>query len=359
VSSRLLNSAKNGGAVSHTFKNLNAIKTFRDACFIVNTFHVIYLVKRDELDESTLQKMEMDSQLTSRLKEDYLTCISQIANKSIDEVNKLIEAGDKSLDSMMINRPIKTCFRNTLERVITQVERSFTPTKEQLIGLKIKMDKHINSLSKSDQDLKSKLRYLNYSQSKQKENHKNFLLGLASLHIAGHMAGFTYSFKHHREYNIATKVSKALRQYTPYRMVEIDISSANAQIIDRLFQTNIGLNVYQNLMASKNITRDEAKVLYNSTLNNYKLTKSKAKAVYLDAGYSDTTADAIADNTTNNKIYYKMCEVEESIITNYRATINAQNGIRIHDGLLMIASQHNTRNLVDVHDGIKFSIKYF
>ena len=359
VSEKLQNAARKGGAFCKEFKNYDTIKNFKNACFLVNTFYVIYLVKNDKLDQSTLQKMEMDSELTSRLKEDYLSCISHISYKSIDEVKKLIEAGDESLDGMMINRPIKTYFRNTLARVITQLEKKFTPTAEQLITLKIKMDKHINSLSKSDHDLRSKLRHLDLSMERQKENHKNYLLGMASLHIAGHMAGFLNSHKHNREYNIATKVSKALRSYTPYRMVEVDISSANAQIIDRLFQSNIGLDVYTNLMDANGITRDEAKVLFNSTLNNYMLPKSKAKAIYLDAGYPEVVANAIAESTTSSKIYFKMCEAEKTIVLNYRAAIAAQNSIRIHDGFIMIATTHNTRNLLDIHDGIRFSIRYF
>ena len=195
--------------------------------------------------------------------------------------------------------------------------------------------------------------------AKQKEYHKNYLLGMASLTVAGHMAGFKYTRKHNREYNVVTKVSKALRKCTPYQMIEVDIKSANAQIVDRIFETNIGMQVYQNLMAVKGISRDAAKVLYNSTLNNYKLPKTKAKQVFLDGGYPEQIANTIATRTTTEKIYYEMCQAEEKIILGYREAVNPEYAIRCHDGLLMIATPQNIGKVVDVFDNVQFGITQF
>lgn len=359
VSERLRAMAIRGGAICSFFEGLNNTKTFRNAIILINTFHVINLVKNDELEGTTLQNMEMDGVLSIKMKEHYLNCIATITKQPLEAVIMQIQSSDQSLNDKMINRPIKTYFKHTIERVVSQL--SFTPTKEQLERLRIIMDKRINLLAKSDDKyyIKSKLAQIDYRIERQKEYHKHYLLGLASMAVAGHMAGFKVTRKYNREYNVATKVPKTLRVCTPYKMLDVDIKSANAQIVDRIFETNVGMQVYQNLMEAMGISRNEAKVLYNSTLNNYKLQKAKAKQVFLDSGYPEQIASTIATRTTSDKIYYEMCQAEEKIIFGYKEAVNPHNAIRCHDGLLMFATPHNTKSVVDIHEGIHFGITVF
>ena len=187
-----------------------------------------------------------------------------------------------------------------------------------------------------------------------------YLLGMASLHIAGHMAGFRKSYSHHREYNIVTKVPKILRNhYTPYNIIEVDIQSSNAQIIDSIFKTSIGLSVYDNLQRAHSITREAAKVLYNSTLNNNKLPKHKALEIYKSAGYPSKIAEKIAEFTTSGKIFETMFAEEEDMIFAYKYVTKVQNALRCHDALIMIATSHNTRNLPENVNDVAYKISYY
>jgi hypothetical protein len=364
VSQRLLTTAQKGGALCKSFSYINQPNsTFEHALFLINTFHVINLVANDEVNVDTLQIMEINAVLSKIIREDYLSGICKVADLKMNEAVKKIEAGDENLNSQMYNRPIKTYFKHTFEKVVRNL--SFPPTPEQEIGIRIKLDKNIHSLGRTKEDgakenIRFKLNSINFGFDKQKEYHRLYLLGMASLHIAGHMAGFRSSKKSHREYNVVTKVPKVLRyNYTPYHVVEVDVRSANAQFIDKLFDTSIAMSVYQNLMIAYGVTRDEAKVLYNKTLNNTKLPFAKALEVYQNAGYDEIAANAIAVRTTSSKIYFDMCEAEEEIIQKYRAASRVQNAIRCHDALLMLAISHNQSNLPAIVDGIEFGVRMY
>jgi hypothetical protein len=141
-------------------------------------------------------------------------------------------------------------------------------------------------------------------------------------------------------------------------MVEVDIISSNAQIIDKLFKTNIGLSVYDNLQTSRGISRDEAKVLYNSTLNNHRLNKKRAKDIYMQAGYESEQAERIAEFTTHGKIYEDMFEEEEYILRGYRIKCRLQNFLRCHDALIMIATSHHA-DLPTNLEGVVFRVNRY
>jgi hypothetical protein len=263
----------------------------------------------------------------------------------------------------MYNRHIKSFFKHSFNKVIRNL--SFEPTPQQIEGIELKIEKYKNTLNKTKDDktsdsIKFKLSLIDYSIEKQKEYHRYYLMGMASLHIAGHMAGFRCTKSNNREYNVATKVPRALRyKYTPYKMVEVDIASTNPQIIDQLLGTSIGMDVYKNLMNSHGISRDRAKVLFNRTINNQNLSFEKAIEIYLSAGYTPEAAKKLAERTTSSKIYNEMCVEEEDLILLYKAVTKVQNAIRIHDALLMLAIPHNINTLPNSINGTNFKVVYY
>ena len=354
--------AKKAGAESPSFQKANQKNlTLQKAVYLINTFFVIHMVEHGELDEETLQGMSLNSIISEKVREDYLSGVAKIAGKPVEEVLKKIQAFDGTINGMMTNRPVKSMFRHTFEKIIRHL--SYEPTTQQQMHIKNKMDGYISYLEKTIEDsqydqIKYKLENINYSIPRQKELHRNYLLGLASLHISGDMAGFRSSKKNYREYNVVTKVPKILRYITPYHMVEVDICSANAQIIDKLFGTTVAMQVYYNLQDNGSISREEAKIKYNSTVNNNRLPVAKAKEVYLKAGYSLAKAEYLAEWTTSQKVYGKMCQVEEDMVYKYQSATNCQNAIRCHDGFVMMATEYNTRNLPTCVNGVRYRINY-
>lgn len=364
ISDRVIKNAKKDGALSDEFHSANApYSLFNNCVYLVNTFHAINLVQQDKVDDETHQLMEIQSKISEVIKEDYLHGISKTLDIPINKIKKLVEENDRGLSDKMYNRHIKSYFKHSLNKVIRNL--SFEPTPQQIEGIELKIQKYKNTLNRTKEDrasdsIRFKLSLIDYSIEKQKEYHRYYLLGMASLHIAGHMAGFRCTKSNNREYNIATKVSRALRyKYTPYQMVEVDIASTNPQIIDKILGTSIGMDVYNNLMNSHGISRDRAKVLFNRTINNQNLSIEKATEIYVSAGYTLEHAEKLAEKTTSSKIYNEMCVEEEYLIDTYKAVTKVQNAIRIHDALLMLAIPHNINNLPNSINGTNFKVVYY
>lgn len=151
-----------------------------------------------------------------------------------------------------------------------------------------------------------------------------------------------------REYNPITALPKTLRSIIPLKYLEVDLSSANAQFIDILLQTNLASMVYKNLMKADGITRGEAKTLFNSTLNNYRLSVSEASKVYRKAGYPKDKALQLAKltaNTEKGSFFKKMTEYEELLIDTYGAMFRDK-CFRFHDALVIKESYVKDNNIV-------------
>lgn len=140
-----------------------------------------------------------------------------------------------------------------------------------------------------------------------------------------------------REYNPITALPKTLRGIIPICYLEIDLSSANAQFIDILLETNLAKVVYTNLMKANNSTRNEAKTLFNATLNNYKLSVAEASKIYQKAGYPKAKALQLAKMTANTEkggFFKKMTEYEQRLIDTYGSMI-MDKVFRFHDALIV------------------------
>lgn len=150
---------------------------------------------------------------------------------------------------------------------------------------------------------------------------------------------FNITIKDNREYNPLPKVARVLRPLAPFLIVECDIKSAFPTFIDKIIDSNLKDFVYNNLMRSKGISRNEAKVLFNTMCNSgaYK-SKAETKYFFIDCGYTEQQATDLLKLTHDPHIKFIsfMTEHESHSINNF-ADINALFGYgRLHDAILLI-----------------------
>ena len=150
-----------------------------------------------------------------------------------------------------------------------------------------------------------------------------------------------------REYNPLTKCPRILRAETPFKVVECDIKSAFPSFLDLQTGSRIKDEVYFNLMERKNITRSEAKVLFNSHLNSGKYkTKEQIKGFLIDCGYSNSQAEEITLYTNGKKKFIiHMSELEQGAIQDFKETNNLKTAVRLHDSVLFIDTGMKDFNL--------------
>lgn len=150
-----------------------------------------------------------------------------------------------------------------------------------------------------------------------------------------------------REYNPLTQTPKALRSIIPIKMISVDLTSANPQIVDAILGTNMGLFVYRNLMTSRGINRNRAKKIYNSCLNNHKLTVSNAKKIYLECGYSDCKALELARLTANvdKGSFFEIMTANEKILMERYQDILPLQSYRFHDAIIMTLQDLESNNI--------------
>ena len=140
---------------------------------------------------------------------------------------------------------------------------------------------------------------------------------------------FKYDDNEHIEYRYFSPLSnlpRYLRRNLPNKMIEIDISSANPTFIDKIYDCEYRKEVYNNIM--NNVpsikTRDEAKILYNSWLNNHRNSLKESEIFFRKVcGYPATISSEIARHCTHSKgtMYKKMVEQEYIIMKKFRDII--------------------------------------
>ncbi|REH00910.1 hypothetical protein [Flavobacterium aquicola] len=140
-----------------------------------------------------------------------------------------------------------------------------------------------------------------------------------------------------REYHSITQLPSAFRCIIPIKYVSVDLTCANPQTVDSILNTEVAMNVYPNLMSKRNITRNEAKKMYNSCLNNHKLTVSKAYDLYMDAGYGAIKAKELSKLTaqvSKGSFYEVMTLNEKRLMENYASVLPIQS-YRFHDAIII------------------------
>lgn len=152
-----------------------------------------------------------------------------------------------------------------------------------------------------------------------------------------------------RIFNNLALCSRTLRSEMPFLIGEFDISTAYPTIFDELCETNIAPQLYDNIATSHNITRSEAKRLFNRKLNSAKYRNTEAKrneylSFLIKCGYSEQHAKIIMAVTDdpNNKFYDFGTEVEKELIDLFKNNNYLLRGTRLHDALFFI--MHNDIN---------------
>jgi hypothetical protein len=169
---------------------------------------------------------------------------------------------------------------------------------------------------------------------------------------------FTYSSSNGRVFNAFTSLNKIFRNNElAFGLTEVDVISANCQFVDKIFKFDRWKSVYSNLMQAYEISRENAKIKYNATLNNHYLSVKDAEEVYLNSGYSPDEANQLAEATANNGKggFYKLMANQEGLTMTAFIKSNFKNDrqIRLHDGIWYDASFETVENAVEL--GIQFS----
>jgi hypothetical protein len=150
---------------------------------------------------------------------------------------------------------------------------------------------------------------------------------------------FNVTIKDNREFNPLTKTSRQLRSLSPFKLNECDIQSAFPTFIDVIIGSNLKNEVYHNLMMSKNINRNNAKVLFNKTCNSgLYISESEALYFFQECGYTKSQSDAIIKLThyREKKFYSHMTKLESRFIEQFKAKNDLMRGTRLHDAIFFL-----------------------
>ena len=170
---------------------------------------------------------------------------------------------------------------------------------------------------------------------------------------------FNISIKDNREYNPLPKTSRQLRPLTPFKLIECDIKSAFPTFLDIETGAQLKDYIYNNLMLSKGITRNEAKVLFNTVCNSGAFkSKNETTAFFLDCGYTQTQCEHLLTLTHDpkQKFISFMTEYEFKAIQYFTVMNNLQRGTRLHDAILFIDDKTKPQ-ILTVHPNCDFGFK--
>lgn len=191
-----------------------------------------------------------------------------------------------------------------------------------------------------------------YSHSNTRKNIKNKMINAIIFLMTKGKCNAEVKDVKNRVYSPLTQLPKALRCILPIKYVSVDLTSANPQIVDNILNTKLAMNVYANLMQKRGITRNEAKVLYNSSLNNHYQSVKDAYSVYLDAGYIDSDALRLAKMTARvdkGSFFELMTASEKILMENYQKVIPIDT-YRFHDAIIMSYEDIRVHNITLVNN---------
>jgi len=157
-----------------------------------------------------------------------------------------------------------------------------------------------------------------------------------------------------REYHPLIRLPREMRCLIPIKYLIIDLDSANGQIVDSMIGSNIGLNVYDNITTAYEITRDEAKIMYNKMLNRHYLKRMVAIEFYRNCGYSNEESIRLSKHTSRVKkgeFYKRLTENEKVLVQNY-ADFLVPKCHRFHDAVIV-----KMESVESTHFGLPLNVK--
>jgi hypothetical protein len=348
------------GETSYTqATRITADNLFVKAKQVINSLWAIQKVADMNLEAEAERMLNGFAIISEELIEDYFTGIEKelgVDARSLfisKDYTKLKEIDEKSFHKVKFGVPLK----NTLRNIVTKLKEYDYTTDEQN-QLMAKFESIKKSLIDNKKGIYSTVKMNTYSINAQIDRHKFYVLSMLSLQCAGHTYGFKSTKIDNRDFNTATKTTRQLRGYVPYQLIQIDIKSAFPTFIDEMLDTNIGQDVYNNIVDAEKIDRANAKVKFNSMLNDARKQKSVVKAFYINCGYATDKAENLANITTKEKgsFYRTMTVIEERVVNQYKYLNRLQNPIRLHDALL-VYNTPNHHNLDDTMGIYNFEIK--
>lgn len=370
VSKHMKEIAKKNGAImnfklTEVYNNIVMFNrwssTYQLAKQIINSLYVIYLVDNEEYSEETKRIVNAFSVASKSIIEDYITSLSSISNT---DIKQLMTKGDNQkldkIKSDWCHKLKKTeTFNNTNRNIIRILNKYEGYTQSEINQVFDKADSMKRSLLSCKNGIKNTIQMNTYSLDNQKKRHSNYILSLLSLNCAGHMHGFKSVRVDNRIFNTVTKTTRQLRGYTPYEINEFDINSAYPSFVDKIVDSSIAKEVYNNVMAQNNIERNKAKKLYNMMLNDHTREPSRAKAFFKSCGYSVEQVTKIMNLTLKERgsFYKKMTEMEDQLIYDFKTHNRLDNNvIRLHDAIL-VYNLPQYRNLVTNYGPYTFEQK--
>jgi hypothetical protein len=172
------------------------------------------------------------------------------------------------------------------------------------------------------------------------------LISRASMYILnGGVENYFYEYKDDRQFNPLTQIPKPLRNMLGVELIEIDIKQANARFVDIMVDSNLADFVYQRVMALFNVSREEAKVKYNSMLNNSREDPEIIYDFFKNIGYTHDQAMKLIHIIKGGvgDFYRKSTKQErliiESIVNNYISEKTTR-WFRFHDALLLLKNEN-------------------
>ena len=148
---------------------------------------------------------------------------------------------------------------------------------------------------------------------------------------------FKVKSKQGRDYSTIVNVPREFRKYFPFILVENDIIAANPHFIDLEIDSNCASGIYEKFAASLNVTRTEAKILFNKTLNSGKYYPREYFVKFFEPIYKDKTEALVNLVMDLKKPFWMVMQHWEFIaIETYKNTNKIQNVTRLHDAIICI-----------------------
>lgn len=148
---------------------------------------------------------------------------------------------------------------------------------------------------------------------------------------------FKVTSKKGRDYNPMVKVPREFRKYFPFLLNEHDIKAAYPHFIDLQIDSNCANGIYEKFAESLNLSRDEAKQLFNKTLNSRKYHSRDYFVKFFEPIYKDKT-EAIVNLVMDSvrPFWMVMQNWELLAIDNFKTTNKIKNVTRLHDAIISI-----------------------